>query len=78
MNDNTMHEPREISLDNGRTFTSAHDAMPEILRLNLWDALVNLMDDDIRERVHTELAPCTEEEFLTRYLELAEENLVLG
>lgn len=78
MNDNTMHEPREISLDNGLTFTSAHDAMPEILRLNLWDAIVNLMDDDIRERVYTELAPCTEEEFLTRYLELAEENLVLG
>lgn len=75
---NTMHEPKKISLDNGRTFVSAHDAMPEILRLNLWDALVNLMDDDIRERVHAELAPCTEEEFLTRYLELAEENLVLG
>ena len=75
---NTMHEPREISLDNGLTFTSAHDAMPEILRLNLWDAIVNLMDDEVRERVHAELAPCTEEEFLTRYLELAEENLVLG
>lgn len=28
------------------------------------------MDDEIREQVHTELAPCTAKEFLTRYLEL--------
>lgn len=76
--DTPTHEPKEISLDNGLTFASAHTAMPEIMRHNLWDALVNLMDDDTRERVHTELAPCTEEEFLTRYLELAEKNLVLG
>lgn len=30
-----------------------------------------MMDDDIRERVAFELAPCTNEEFLKRYLELA-------
>ena len=76
--DTSTHEPKEISLNNGLTFAGAHDAMPEILRRDLWDTLVNLMDDDTRERVHAELAPCTEEEFLTRYLELAEENLVLG
>ena len=35
-----------------------------------WEAIVNLMDDDIREQVHRELAPCTNEEFLSRYLEL--------
>jgi hypothetical protein len=35
-----------------------------------WLAIVNLMDDDIRERVAFELAPCTEEAFLKRYLEL--------
>ena len=28
------------------------------------------MDDDKRERVHFELAPCEPEEFLKRYLEL--------
>ena len=28
------------------------------------------MNDDIREQVHAELAPCTPEEFLTRYLQL--------
>ena len=36
-----------------------------------WEAIVNMMDDDIRERVAFELAPCTNEEFLNRYLELA-------
>ena len=35
-----------------------------------WEAIVNMMDDDIRERVADELAPCTNEEFLKRYLEL--------
>lgn len=35
-----------------------------------WEAIVNLMNDEIRERVAFELAPCTEEEFLKRYLEL--------
>ena len=35
-----------------------------------WYAIVHLMNDEIRERVAFELAPCTEEEFLKRYLEL--------
>ena len=35
-----------------------------------FDAIVNLMDDDIRERVHSEVAPCAEAAFLKRYLEL--------
>lgn len=25
-----------------------------------WDAIVSLMDDDVRERVHYEMVPCTE------------------
>lgn len=28
------------------------------------------MDDDLREQVHAELAPCSPKEFLARYLEL--------
>jgi hypothetical protein len=37
---------------------------------NYWDQIVELMNDDIREAVHAELAPCTNTEFLERYLEL--------
>lgn len=32
-----------------------------------FDAAVSMMDDDIRESVHAELAPCTEQEFFTGY-----------
>lgn len=35
-----------------------------------FDACVNLMDDELREQVHAELAPCTGQEFLDRYCEL--------
>lgn len=34
------------------------------------DAIAIYMDDDIRERVHFELAPCAAAEFLKRYIEL--------
>ena len=34
---------------------------------NDWNYIVSLMDDDIREAVHADLAPCTEEDFLQEY-----------
>ena len=34
------------------------------------DEIAGYMNDEIREQVHAELAPCTPEEFLTRYLQL--------
>jgi hypothetical protein len=68
----------KISLDNGHTYMTAQEAMAEITDNNLWDAVVNMMDDDTREQVHRELAPCTELEFLQRYLEIAPHDLVIG
>lgn len=41
--------------------------------MKYWDSIVNLMDDDMRERVHGEMAPCTEQKFLSRYLEYVPE-----
>ena len=35
-----------------------------------WNEVVSLMTDEVREQVHFELAPCSNEDFLTRYLEL--------
>ena len=32
-----------------------------------FDAAVNYMDDDIREALHDELSPCTEQEFFSAY-----------
>ena len=34
------------------------------------DEIAGYMNDEIREQVHAELAPCTPEEFLIRYLQL--------
>lgn len=67
-----------ISLDNGRTYLTADEAMPEIMDYNLWDAVVMMMDDEIREAVHYSLAPCTEQEFLAEYLRRADNDLVIG
>lgn len=33
-----------------------------------YDAIVHLMDDELREYLHSLLAPCTEQEFLDAYL----------
>ena len=69
---------KQISINNGRTYMTAEEAMPEILKNKLWPVVEQMMDDDTREQVHRELAPCTELEFLTRYLELAPHDLVIG
>ena len=44
----------------------------------IMDAIVVLMDDEIREKVHRELAPCSDVDFLIRYCELDEnfENIL--
>lgn len=32
-----------------------------------FDSAIGFMDDDIREELHSRLAPCTEQEFFTAY-----------
>lgn len=80
-------QPRQISLDNGRTYLDAAEAIEKLKAdaeeyetpfEKLWQNVADLMDDDLREQVHAELAPCTEEEFLERYLELSDEDLIVG
>lgn len=39
-----------------------------------FEAAVNLMDDEIREALHTELAPCTEQEFFDAYCKAHEDK----
>lgn len=66
-----------ISLDNGNTFYAGEE-VSELYLAKYWDVIVEFMDDDIQKQVHDELAPCTEADFLRRYLELAEEDLIVG
>lgn len=46
----------------------------EIIENGLYNAAVQLMDDEIREEIHNNLAPTTEEEFLTAYMERHEKK----
>lgn len=71
------HVAKHVSLDNGLTFLSADEAIDDIESRGLWDAVVNAMDDDVREYVHNEMAPCSNKEFLERYLVLAYDDLVI-
>lgn len=36
---------------------------------DMWDVIVSYMDDEIREKVHMENAPCSNEHFLNAYIE---------
>jgi hypothetical protein len=66
--------PAQISVDNGNTFVSAAAALEQVA----WDVIVNYMDDDIRQAVHDELAPCSDLDFLNRYLQLSDDDLIIG
>lgn len=52
---------KELMLRYGRKITINDDLM---------EAIVMYMDDETREKVHSELASCANEEFLNRYIEL--------
>ena len=40
---------------------------------DVWENIVNYMDDEIREKVHAEIAPCSNREFLLDYCERDED-----
>jgi hypothetical protein len=67
-------QKKSISIDNGRTFVE-----PEVAISNMrWEVIAHSMEDEAREQVHSELAPCSEVEFLHRYLEVAKHDLIIG
>ena len=43
-----------------------------------FEAIACVMDDDLREAVHFDLAPCTESEFLAEYLRRSDADLIVG
>lgn len=71
-----------ISLDNGATWMTAEEAVEDLRNgsdfSGDWETIVDHMDDELREYVHNELGECTEEEFLSRYLELSPDDLIVG
>ena len=65
---------RQISINNGTTYITPIEALEEVSI----DTMSEYMDDNTREAVHNELAPCSDIKFLTRYLELAPDDLIIG
>jgi len=72
-----MEKKMSVSLDNGNKYYSVDDLTHEQIDNN-WDRLVMFMDPDIREQVNSELAPCSNRDFLRRYLEIADDDLIIG
>lgn len=46
----------------------------DIIQKGCYDAAVALMDDDIREEIHRDLAPCTDLDFLVEYMKRHKEK----
>ena len=81
-----------VSIDNGNTFVGFDELDEFFWTVNvriaehpytygsIWCSIVNMMDDEVREKVHSDIDPekWDEESFLKRYLELAEEDLIIG
>lgn len=65
-----------ISIDNGMNFSRASGVSKDLDRI--WSQVVNVMDDDIREEVHTKFAPCSNRKFLSEYLKRAKDDIVIG
>lgn len=65
---------RQISIDNGHSYTTPEMALQAVSL----DTLAQYMDDDTREQVHMELAPCSDLVFLREYLERAPYDLIFG
>lgn len=72
--DDIHGDQAQISIDDtGATGCTVDEA----LAAHTIDEWADYMIDDIRECVHNELAPCTDAEFLARYLELSPVGLII-
>lgn len=65
---------KKISINNGASYTTIEDAIATVGM----DTIAMMMDDEIREQVANNIAPCTDEEFVAEYLRRANEDLIIG
>lgn len=63
----------KISIDNGNSFCTPEEA----LKVMSLETIAEYMDDEIREAVHSEMLE-SKVDFLEKYLEIAEDDLVIG
>lgn len=65
---------KQISIDNGNTYTTPQEAIKGMR----WEVIAHYMEDEAREAVHDQLAPCDNLSFLIHYLQLADYDLIIG
>ena len=65
---------KQISINNRASYTTIEDAIATVGM----DTIAMMMDDEIREQVANDIAPCTDEEFVAEYLRRANEDLIIG
>lgn len=63
----------KISIDNGNTFVSAEEAIEGVG----FEEIASYMDSDLKEKVHS-LEYDNDQEFLEKYLELSDHDLIIG
>jgi hypothetical protein len=68
---------KKLSINNGQSLILPCDLTDEQID-QYRDAMIYAMDGHAREQAHAQVAPCTDREFLQRYLELAPTDLVIG
>ena len=67
----------QVSVNNGGTFYTA-DEIDEEMLLKYWDELSEAMEETLCEQLHGNSGTETERGFLRKYLELANDDLVIG
>lgn len=65
---------KQISINNGASYTTIEDAIATVGM----NTIAMMMDDEIREQVANDIAPCTDEKFVAEYLRRANEDLIIG
>jgi len=65
---------KRISINNGNSFVTVAEALK---KFDL-ETIANYMDDEARETANSNVAPCDDETFLTEYLKIANEDLIIG
>lgn len=73
-----------INLSNGsKSYWFTADEAAEALRFAkdngiTLEVIAGAMDDELREAVAADIAPCSGDEFLTVYLKIADTDLIIG
>ena len=69
---------KKLSVDNGQTFSNYPSFLAAGIEKVGWNTIVNAMGDDIREIVYNRDVNMTNVSFLTAYLKLCKNDLVIG